>query len=46
MSKQDLEKLIHAFISSGLHYCNSFSQAFPKKYLGNYSLFRMLLLEV
>ena len=33
MSKHDLEKLIHAFISSRLDYCNSLFSGLPKKAL-------------
>ena len=38
MSTEDLEKLVHAFITSKLDYCSGLLT-------DNYNLFRMLLLE-
>lgn len=47
MSKQDLEKLIHAFISSTLAYSNNvgLQQCIPKKLLKTYRSFRMRQLK-
>ena len=42
MTPKDLEKLVHAFITSMLDYCNGLIAGLPKK---SSSLFRMLLLD-
>lgn len=38
LPKSDAEKLIHAFVTSRLDYCNSLFAACPKKYIRNFQL--------
>ena len=40
LEQPDAEKLIHAFVSSNLAYCNSFLYGLPDKEISNFNLLR------